>query len=312
MGSPLPVAVRTEGLTKRFGKTLALDRLDLEIRPGEMFGFLGSNGAGKSTTVRLLGLIRPSAGRALIFDVDASDAVKAHRHLAYVPADVALWPNLAGAESLALLANLGRGTDHAFKAELISRFDLQVDCRCGTYSTGNRQKVALVAALAIRQGDAMSVVASRLAATLVGPKVARRALLGLDVRLVLRGAIILIAVSTGLTAVVVLQYASTFGSADAARSLELLAQNPAIRTLFGVPRALDDAGGFTVWRTGTIVAVAAAAWALATATRLTLGEEDTGRAWLTLVGPLRLGSALLLHLSVVGVVAVGLGVSIRR
>jgi ABC-2 type transport system ATP-binding protein len=151
MGSPLPVAVRTEGLTKRFGKTLALDRLDLEIRPGEVFGFLGPNGAGKSTTVRLLlGLIRPSAGRALIFDVDASDAVKAHRHLAYVPADVALWPNLTGAESLALLANLGRGTDHAFQAELISRFDLQVDRRCGTYSTGNRQKVALVAALATR------------------------------------------------------------------------------------------------------------------------------------------------------------------
>jgi ABC-2 type transport system ATP-binding protein len=151
MGSQSPAAVRTHGLTKWFGSTLALDRLDLEIRPGEVFGFLGPNGAGKSTTVRLLlGLIRPSAGRASIFDVDASDAVEAHHHVAYVPADVALWPNLTGAEALALLANLGRGTDRAYQAQLISRFDLQVDRRCGTYSTGNRQKVALIAAFATR------------------------------------------------------------------------------------------------------------------------------------------------------------------
>jgi ABC-2 type transport system ATP-binding protein len=150
MGSQSPAAVRTHGLTKWFGSTLALDRLDLEIRPGEVFGFLGPNGAGKSTTVRLLlGLIRPSAGRASIFDVDASD-VEAHHHVAYVPADVALWPNLTGAEALALLANLGRGTDRAYQAQLISRFDLQVDRRCGTYSTGNRQKVALIAAFATR------------------------------------------------------------------------------------------------------------------------------------------------------------------
>jgi ABC-2 type transport system ATP-binding protein len=151
MGSPSPAAVRTEDLTKRFGPTLALDRLDLEIPPGEIFGFLGPNGAGKSTTIRLLlGLIRPSAGRALIFGVDASDTVQAHRHLAYVPADVALWPNLTGTEALALLANLGGGTDPALQGELISRFDLEADRRCGTYSTGNRQKVALIAALATR------------------------------------------------------------------------------------------------------------------------------------------------------------------
>ncbi len=151
MGSLSRAAVRTERLTKRFGSTLALDRLEVEIRPGEVFGFLGPNGAGKSTTVRmLLGLIRPSAGRAFIFDVDASNVVEAHCHLAYVPADVALWPNLTGAEALALLANLGGGTDHAYQAELISRFDLQVDRRCGTYSTGNRQKVALIAAFATR------------------------------------------------------------------------------------------------------------------------------------------------------------------
>jgi len=144
-------AVRAEGLTKRFGPVLALDRLDLEIRAGEVFGFLGPNGAGKSTTVRLLlGLIRPTAGRAFIFNEDAADAVQAHRQLAYVPADVALWPNLTGAEALELLANLGRGSDRAYQSELIRRFDLAVDRRCGTYSTGNRQKVALIAAFATR------------------------------------------------------------------------------------------------------------------------------------------------------------------
>ena len=146
--------------------------------------------------------------------------------------------------------------------------------------------------------------------TLVSPQTARRALLSLDARLALRGAIILIAVSAGLTAVDVVQYAATFSTVDAAHSLELIAQNPAIRTLFGIPRALDDAGGFTVWRTGTIVVVAAAAWALTAVTRLTRGEEDTGRAWLTLVGPLRLRSALLLHLLVVGAIAVVFGAAI--
>jgi ABC-2 type transport system ATP-binding protein len=111
-----------------------------------VFGFLGPNGAGKSTTVRLLlGLLRATSGRALIFGIDATDAVAAHRHLAYVPADVALWPNLTGAETLALLSNLGSGnSDRAYQAELVERFDLQVNRRCGTYSTGNRQKVALI------------------------------------------------------------------------------------------------------------------------------------------------------------------------
>ena len=152
MGAPSPVAVRTEGLTKRFGTTTAVDHLDLEVGSGEIFGFLGPNGAGKSTTVRLLlGLLRATAGRALIFGTDAADAVTAHRHLAYVPADVALWPTLTGAETLALLGNLGSvGTDRAYQAELVERFDLQVDRRCGTYSTGNRQKVALVAAFSTR------------------------------------------------------------------------------------------------------------------------------------------------------------------
>jgi len=152
MGTLSPAAVRTEGLTKRFGITAAVDRLDLEVRPGEVFGFLGPNGAGKSTTIRLLlGFLRATSGRALIFGTDAADAVAAHRHLAYVPADVALWPNLTGAETLALLGNLGSvGTDRAYRAELVERFGLQVNRRCGTYSTGNRQKVALIAAFATR------------------------------------------------------------------------------------------------------------------------------------------------------------------
>jgi ABC-2 type transport system ATP-binding protein len=152
MSAPSPVAIRTEGLTKRFRATTALDHLDLEVRIGEVFGLLGPNGAGKSTTVRLLlGLLRASSGRALIFGTDAADAVPAHRHLAYVPADVALWPNLTGAETLALLGNLGSvSPDRTYQAELVERFDLQVNRRCGTYSTGNRQKVALIAAFATR------------------------------------------------------------------------------------------------------------------------------------------------------------------
>lgn len=152
MGKLTSAAVRTEALTKRFGMTTAVDRLDLEVRPGEVFGFLGSNGSGKSTTIRLLlGFLRATSGGALIFGTDAADTVAAHRHLAYVPADAALWPNLTGAETLALLGNLGSvGTDRAYQAELVERFDLQVNRRCGTYSTGNRQKVALIAAFATR------------------------------------------------------------------------------------------------------------------------------------------------------------------
>ena len=151
MGALSPAAVRTERLTKRLRPTTAVDGVDPVVRPGEVCGFLGPNGAGKSTTVRLLlGLLRATSGRALIFGTDAAD-VSAHRHLAYVPADVALWPNLTGAETLALLGNLGSvGTDRAYQAELVERFELRVDRRCGTYSTGNRQKVALIAAFATR------------------------------------------------------------------------------------------------------------------------------------------------------------------
>ncbi|PGH45395.1 ABC transporter ATP-binding protein [Micromonospora sp. WMMA1996] len=144
-------AIRTDQLTKRYGRLLALDGLDLTVDAGEVFGFLGPNGAGKSTTIRLLlGLARPTAGRARIFDVDAGDVAAAHRLLAYVPADVALWPQLTGAELLDLLAATGPGVDVAYRADLVARFDVDLSRPARTYSTGNRQKVALVAAFATR------------------------------------------------------------------------------------------------------------------------------------------------------------------
>jgi len=144
-------AVRTENLSKRYGSVLALDGLDLSVPVGEVFGFLGPNGAGKSTTIRLvLGLARPTAGRAWIFDTDAADVAAAHRRLAYVPADVALWPQLTGAEILELLARTGPGIDRTYRDELVRRFDLDLSKPGRTYSSGNRQKVALVAAFATR------------------------------------------------------------------------------------------------------------------------------------------------------------------
>ncbi|MFC5334535.1 ABC transporter ATP-binding protein [Mycobacterium branderi] len=155
MGSPTPAAfrpaIRVDGLTKRFGRVVAVQNLSLTVAPGEVFGFLGPNGAGKSTTIRLLlGLIRPTAGGAKIFDCAAGDVRRSHRHIAYVPADVALWPGLTGAEILELLGSVGPGVDAAYRAELVDRFDLELDKPAKTYSTGNRQKVALVAAFATR------------------------------------------------------------------------------------------------------------------------------------------------------------------
>jgi ABC-2 type transport system ATP-binding protein len=144
-------AVRTEGLTKRFRTTTAVSDLTLAVPPGEVFGFLGPNGAGKSTTIRLLlGLLRPTAGAAEIFGVPASDVERAHRSLAYVPADVALWPGMTGRQCLELLAAVGPGTDVAYRDELVARFQLETDRLARTYSSGNRQKVALVAAFATR------------------------------------------------------------------------------------------------------------------------------------------------------------------
>ncbi|MFG2167166.1 ABC transporter ATP-binding protein [Micromonospora chersina] len=147
---PAP-AIRTDRLSKRYGAVRALEGLDLTVNAGEVFGFLGPNGAGKSTTIRLLlGLARPTAGRAWIFGVDARDVAAAHRLLAYVPADVALWPQLTGAELLDLLAATGPGVDTDYRADLVDRFDLDLSRPARAYSTGNRQKVALVAAFATR------------------------------------------------------------------------------------------------------------------------------------------------------------------
>jgi ABC-2 type transport system ATP-binding protein len=150
-GSASQFAVRVDRLTKRFSKIIALDDVSFAVEPGEVFGFLGPNGAGKSTTIRLLlGLIRPSSGGAQIFGIDAGDVSAAHRYLAYVPADVALWPALTGAEILELLGNVGPSVDIDYRAELVARFQLDLDRPGKAYSTGNRQKVALVAAFATR------------------------------------------------------------------------------------------------------------------------------------------------------------------
>jgi ABC-2 type transport system ATP-binding protein len=143
-------AIRTEGLVKTFGPTRALDGLDLAVRTGEVHGFLGPNGAGKTTTIRiLLGLLRADAGRAELLGRDPwRDAVSLHRRLAYVPGDVTLWPNLSGGEVIDLLGRLRGGLNPKRRAELLDRFELDPRRKARTYSKGNRQKVALVAALA--------------------------------------------------------------------------------------------------------------------------------------------------------------------
>jgi polyether ionophore transport system ATP-binding protein len=143
-------AVRTQGLVKRFGSFTALDGLDLFVQRGEVHGFLGPNGAGKSTAIRvLLGLLHPDGGTAELLGGDPwRDVVALHRRLAYVPGDVVLWPGLSGGEAIDLLGNLRGGVDRARRAELIERFELDPAKRGRQYSKGNRQKVAIVAALA--------------------------------------------------------------------------------------------------------------------------------------------------------------------
>ena len=145
-------AIRTSGLTKRYGETVALDALDLAVEPGEAYGYLGPNGAGKTTTIRLLlGLLRPSRGRAELFGVDAwADPVAAHRRIAYVSAEPNLWPSLTGAETLEFLARVRGGADAAYREVLVERFQLEVDKKVRALSHGNHQKVQLVAAFASR------------------------------------------------------------------------------------------------------------------------------------------------------------------
>jgi ABC-2 type transport system ATP-binding protein len=143
-------AIRIEGLVKKFGSFTALDGVDLEVARGGVHGFLGPNGAGKSTTIRvLLGLLRANAGTVELLGGDPwRDVVELHRRLAYVPGDVVLWPSLSGGEAIDLLGNLRGGLDKARRAELVERFELDPTKRGRQYSKGNRQKVAIVAALA--------------------------------------------------------------------------------------------------------------------------------------------------------------------
>jgi ABC-2 type transport system ATP-binding protein len=144
--------IGAHGLVKTFGRVRALDGLDLSVAEGEVHGFLGPNGSGKSTTIRvLLGLMRASGGEARVFGLDPwRDMVRAHRDIAYVPGDVSLWPTLTGGESIDLLADLRGGVDETLRAELIRDFDLDQAKKARSYSKGNRQKVALIAAFARR------------------------------------------------------------------------------------------------------------------------------------------------------------------
>jgi len=147
-----PAAIRTEGLTKRYGELAALDHLDLDVSQGEVVGYLGPNGAGKTTTIRLLlGLIRPTEGRGEIFGLDCQRrSVEIHRRLAYVPGEASLWPSLTGAETLHLLGRVQGRVDEAYRDELVSRFELDPTKKVRAYSKGNRQKVILVAGLMTR------------------------------------------------------------------------------------------------------------------------------------------------------------------
>ncbi|SES83328.1 ABC-2 type transport system ATP-binding protein [Anaerobranca gottschalkii DSM 13577] len=140
--------IEIKGLTKYYGDFRALNQINLNVKKGEVLGFLGPNGAGKTTTIRiLLGMLKKSSGIAKIFGKDVwKDSVDIHRRLAYVPGDVHLWPNLTGGEVIDLFCQLRGGLDQKTKKGLIQRFDLDPTKKCGTYSKGNRQKVALIAA----------------------------------------------------------------------------------------------------------------------------------------------------------------------
>src|SRR5215472_18393204 len=142
------VVLRAVGLTKRFGRVVALDGLDLEVGTGEVHAFLGPNGAGKTTMIRiLLGLLKADAGEVTLLGGDPwRDAVELHRRLAYVPGDLTLWPSLTGGEIIDLLGRLRGGIDARRRKALTERFDLNTSTKARAYSRGNRQKVALIAA----------------------------------------------------------------------------------------------------------------------------------------------------------------------
>ncbi len=144
--------IKTNNLTKHYGSMTALDHLTIEVKKGEVLGYLGPNGAGKTTTIRLLlGLIKPSEGEATIFGMDASrDAAELHRRIAYVPGETNFWPNMTGAETLRFLANIHGSIDTPYQKELIEKFAFDPNKKVRSYSKGNRQKIALIAAFATR------------------------------------------------------------------------------------------------------------------------------------------------------------------
>ena len=146
----MSAVIEARELCKSFGETLALDRFELTVGSGEVHGFLGPNGAGKSTAIRIfLGLLRATSGTVSVLGCDPwRDAQSLHRRLAYVPGEVTLWPTLTGGEVIDLLGRLRGGIDEQRRADLIERFELDPSKKCRTYSKGNRQKVALVSALA--------------------------------------------------------------------------------------------------------------------------------------------------------------------
>jgi len=145
-------AIKTKGLTKRYGSFVALAPLDLDVHRGEILGYLGPNGAGKTTTIRaILGLIRPTGGQCEIFGINAqSSKVSAHRRLAYIPGESVFWPSLTGAETLHLLGKVHGSVDLAYQKELTRRFKFEPNKKVRTYSKGNRQKINIIAALSTR------------------------------------------------------------------------------------------------------------------------------------------------------------------
>jgi len=148
------LSLETVKMSKKFGKFTALNNIDLKVNEGEVFGYIGPNGAGKTTTIRvLLGILQATEGSAKVFGMDAwRDAVEIHKKIAYVPGDVSLWPNLTGGEVIDLFVSLRGKHDKARREKLLKAFDLDPSKKCRTYSKGNRQKVALVAAFASDAG----------------------------------------------------------------------------------------------------------------------------------------------------------------
>lgn len=142
--------IEVRNVTKKFGHVTALNGIHFSVEEGEIYGFIGPNGAGKSTTIRiLLGMLKADSGKAEMFGRNVwEDAIEIHKRIAYVPGDVNLWPNLTGGEVIDFLLSLGGNANPVRKKELLERFDLDPRKKCGTYSKGNRQKVALVAAFA--------------------------------------------------------------------------------------------------------------------------------------------------------------------